>query len=416
MKKIIAYCITIASAETQLSLMPLSLVASIPEVPPTEPSTAYACRMEPQQYCGDYILVRKIGGGNYGEVHEALDVRGTAVALKILRANASCEMKGRFIREAKMTCSLPPTPHLVGGIEWGMDAKTGRHFLAMDLVHGESLQHILREHGGRIGWEAASTYALQIARALAHLASVNVVHRDVTPSNIIVDLQRGSAKLIDLGLARRVRKQRNDGVVVDVEEDEDDGSDSERAESIPAGSLRRVHTPAYCAVGSPAFMAPEQVRDARSCTCAADVYGLGATWYAALTGRLPFDGCSPAEVMRQVLCGEIIPPSHYVASLPLAIEATLLWLLARDPDVRPCASILPDIIHGVCAAPYDAVRVQKACSAARRRLEKDATRRLVGYGVCMIAVVAAALVGFFQLARDFAPSQELEAPEPVIEL
>lgn len=150
--------------------------------------------------------------------------------------------------------------------------------------------------------------------------------------------------LIDLGLARRVS---------------DDADDDAPVSAVPAGlsltaspkGMRRVRTPAYSAIGSPAFMAPEQVKDARSVSHAADVYGLGATCYSALTGALPFSGASPTAVMKQVLRGELVPPRERVPSLPPAVEAIVMWMLSREPSERPPLDVLTPTLEAMLAVP-----------------------------------------------------------------
>jgi serine/threonine protein kinase len=227
--------------------------------------------------------------------------------------------------------------------------------------------------------------------------------------------------LIDLGLARFC-----------CDEDDDASSPAGSRALAQAGgcsTMRRVRTPAYSAIGSPAFMAPEQVRDARACTTAADVYGLGATWYAAVTGVLPFDGTSAAKVMQQVLDGECVPPSVRVPELPRAVERTLsesskhphcvvrpvavrvhpreeglerrapalshhfaaelcarvrvlcgcvrgavtmLWLLDKAPRCRPpCGSELIDMLCALLQTPTDCERVLAARRALRRKRSRE---------------------------------------------
>lgn len=131
-----------------------------------------------------------------------------------------------------------------------------------------------------------------------------------------------------------------------------------------------------------------QVRDARSATFSADVYSLGATWYAALTARLPFDGTSPAAVMAQVLHGKIVPPSVHVADVPAGVEAMILWLLQTEPSKRPRSGpMLIAELESTLAHPHDAKRVQKAKEAMARSDVAEARLRLCGR--CVAGVIAA---------------------------
>jgi serine/threonine protein kinase len=252
-------------------------------------------RLKSDKRVGNYRLVRHLGAGSSGsnvyeaQLAESDDEPNPVVALKVLSSSQGAARAGfslaRFLREVELTRELPRHPNFVAGLDSGID-DAGNHYLAMQYLHGQTLDAVLRERG-RLDWREATQMALQIARALAHLSAHGVVHRDLKPDNIMIcACAEGGMEsvLIDLGLARRTN-------------DQDQGS---QAGDLKTTEMRRMQTPAFCAIGSPAFMAPEQVQDARSASHAADVYGLGATWYAAVTGMLPFNGSSPAKVMQQV--------------------------------------------------------------------------------------------------------------------
>lgn len=111
-------------------------------------------------------------------------------------------------------------------------------------------------------------------------------------------------------------------------------------------------------------MSPEQVRDARAALHPADVYSLGTTWYAALTGVLPFNGSSPLKAMKQALNGEAIRASVHVPDLPRAVDELINWLLQGDPRARPrCGPSLVAEIEAVLRAPHDVQRVLHARQA-----------------------------------------------------
>mmetsp|Transcript_43454 Transcript_43454/g.98197 ORF Transcript_43454/g.98197 Transcript_43454/m.98197 type:complete len:254 (-) Transcript_43454:134-895(-) len=159
-----------------------------------------------------------------------------------------------------------------------------------------------------------------------------------------------TAVLIDMGLARRESELCNDAAA--------------GIEPFPTDSpavMRRVATPAWSAIGSPGFMAPEQIRDARTAGHPADMYGLGTTWYALLAGVLPFSGSTPHKVMQQVLRNEVQPVSVHAPSVPKAVEALLDWMLQGEPRARPlCSPSFVAEIEAVLSAPHDEQRVRRA--------------------------------------------------------
>ena len=190
----------------------------------------------------------------------------------------------------------------------------------------------------------------------------------------------GGAKLIDLGLARRL----------------DDANDDLSACGAGVGfaapgqrGLFKVQTAPGCAVGSPAYMAPEQVGDARSCSSAADTYSLGATWYVCVTGRMLFDASDPTTAMQQALAGDIRPPLMYAPGLPAAVDALIMWMLSKEPGNRPASGDgLVELIRMVLDTPHDAPRVEAvraACQQQRSSAREAEWRSWVAMGVAALA-------------------------------
>lgn len=277
---------------------------------------------------------------------------------------------------------------------------------------------------GRLHWRAAMRIALQIAGALAHLSAHGITHRDVKPSNIIVshDAHGGdggnadanspaSATLIDLGLAREASScdDNDDDNHVGVVGGGSEGSAAGIGGGGPVSprTLLRVRTPAFSSIGSPAFMAPECVADARRADARSDVYGLGATLYSAVTGRLPFDGASPAGVMSQVLQGEVRPPSAVVPGLPRGVEAVLLWMLQRDARQRPCTcddgGELVWALRALHNAPDDVTIVERAKHSTQRRRSREKMWQWLSRAAVGLVVVGSVVVAGVVLA-DLRPS------------
>ena len=379
--------------------MPLPLVCPTPLTRNNsfDSSASDDCDPSISVVIGGFKLLKQLGSGSAGDVYVA-SKGGELLALKVLTPRrATAEFAARFEREARLTCGVGRHPNICTGVEWGFVEASGCSYLAMELAQGMSLQQMMQEQG-RLEWSQACRIICQIAQALAHLAEHGIVHRDLKPANIIVDPSSGTARLIDLGLARAVS-----------EVDEERGDQSKCAPDIRTtarNSMSRIQTMEGCAIGSPAYMAPEQVCDARSSTAAADVYGLGATWYVAMTGRLPFDGNSPQAVMQQVLQGHVVPPTRLVPTLPAAVEALVLWAMERDPSMRPrSARSLERQIHIVITHPHDVARVQRARAAEAAALRSGANMEYLWWvGAAMAAL---SMIAWLTMAMlDLAPALE----------
>ena len=159
-------------------------------------------------------------------------------------------------------------------------------------------------------------------------------------------------------------------------------------------------------------MAPEQVSDARRAGLPADVYGLGATCYAALTGSLPFNGTSPVAVMKQVLRGELISPRERLPSLPVAAESLVLWMLEKDKVDRPALNVLIPELEKLLAAPEDEAALTAIANSVRAARER-AIRRRARQGQITLARHllgwAVAAIVFFGAVWDFVQHQPAAA-------
>jgi hypothetical protein len=245
-----------------------------------------------------YWLARLIGQGGMGVVFQAEDLHlGSACALKFLHLAGIGGADERFAREAQVARSLGEHPSIVSVTDFG-SLPTGVPFLVMDYVEGVSLE---RAAQAGLTLAQAANLLLQTASAVAFAHARGVVHRDLKPDNVLVDPQ-GRVHLTDFGIAK-----------------------------IAGSQLTATGE----SVGTPGFMAPEQLRDSKRIGTAADVYGLGGLLYTALTGRVPYPGQVLVQVMRDVLAGRLVPPSHHVPGLPPDLDALCLRALAIDPDQRP---------------------------------------------------------------------------------
>lgn len=236
---------------------------------------------------GRYTLERRRGRGAMGEVWQAQDgVLRRKVALKL-----SFSEQGRFLREARALARLDH-PSLVRLLDFGQ--QDGRSFLAMDLVEGPSLQ--ARLEAGPLSEAELLPLAQAIAEGLAAVHHAGLLHRDLKPANIL--LAPEGPRLADFGLA----------------------SSAEGSQLTQEGAR----------LGTPAYMAPEQARG-EPLTPAADVYGLGATLYRAISGRRPFPGSDPVQVLAQVSEG---PPPRLEQGSP-GLRALVARCMAAHPADRP---------------------------------------------------------------------------------
>ncbi|MCZ7648190.1 MAG: protein kinase [Planctomycetota bacterium] len=256
----------------------------------------------PRGRIGDFELLAKLGEGGMGAVYKARQrSMGRTVALKLLSPQLAGDASfvARFAREARATARLNH-PHIVAGLVVG--EADGFHYFAMEFVEGRTLrQRVERE--GELPEAELLRIGEAVARALAHAHAHGIIHRDVKPENILIDAQ-GVPKLADLGLARVARA--SDGAL----------------------------TQTGMVVGSPHYMAPEQVRGDAELDGRADAYALGATLYFAATGRTCYDGESPAVVMVKHLNEAMPHPRSIRPGLSQGVCRLLERLLLKDRDAR----------------------------------------------------------------------------------
>ncbi len=271
---------------------------------------------------GEYRLLRKLGEGGMGQVYLGYDGHaGRHVALKVLDEGlaASQGYVDRFYREAR-SGALLEHPNIVHTYRAGLDRATGRHYLVMEYVDGPSAQALMAANGPMPVGDAVHL-ALDIARALEHAHSRNIVHRDIKPDNILLT-RSGVAKLADMGLAKRTDE---------------------------ASHL----TLARQGFGTTAYMPYEQAINAKQADGRSDIYALGATLYHLLTGKVPFPGENHLEVVDKKNTGWFAPASAAADGVPAALDLMLSRMLAREPRDRyqTASELLIDLERSKLAAP-----------------------------------------------------------------
>jgi serine/threonine-protein kinase len=259
-------------------------------------------------FASNYVVEEKIGEGGMGVVYrvKTLDV-GRTLALKMLheRFTGNPSAVKRFEREAKVASRLNH-PNTISILDFG-HTTAGLSYLVMEFLHGKGLGQLLAKETFHL---ARSIHIMrQILSALEAAHALGIVHRDLKPGNIFL-LSNTSVpdhvKVLDFGIAH-----------------------SRRADDIE----RVTRTGMVC--GTPEYMSPEQARghetDARS-----DIYTAGVVFYELITGRRPFEGQSPAEIMAAQIHQSPLPPSQRnpQRNIPPSLDAIVLWALAKKPDDR----------------------------------------------------------------------------------
>ncbi|MCE9636347.1 MAG: protein kinase [Planctomycetes bacterium] len=337
-----------------------------------------------------FTLESRLGAGAMGSVYKAFQ-RGMQrhVAVKILRRDLTADPRQveRLRREAALVGKLDH-PHIVRGLDSG--ETNGLVWFAMEYVDGETLRERIRR-GGRIPADEAIVIARQLAEALEHAASQGIVHRDIKPGNVLLTKQ-GMPRLADYGLAK--------------------GQTDDALTAIDA------------TLGTPQYVAPEQARNPRDADIRSDIYSLGATLYAMLTGRPPFEGETLAQTLTKVLYERPRPIHDLVPDLPDEVVYLVERMMAKDRRHRyPTPAAL---LHDLRAFEAGRLKVPAGFEGdIATYVERWRSRRLWITGASVVA--GAVLMGALALwwegetatreraergMAEFADTQSLPGPEP----
>lgn len=267
-----------------------------------------------------YRLVRSLGRGGMGEVFEAVHVHTSRrVAVKLLHANGGSgtldetrERQTRFAREAQIIGQIR-SPHVVEVFDAGVTGPDNESaYIAMELMHGEDFSAILNRVGP-LPVETVLKVAVQAARGLAKAHEVGVVHRDIKPANLFLmnDGTRRVVKILDFGVARITAQS-------------------------PGVDLTQDLTHTGTVIGSPAYMAPEQVRGRRDLDHRADVWSLCAALYKLLCGRTPHTLADNGigELLVDICSKPAEPVRAYAAWVPTRVSDAVMRGLSIDVNER----------------------------------------------------------------------------------
>jgi tRNA A-37 threonylcarbamoyl transferase component Bud32 len=335
---------------------------------------------------GGYQVEALIGRGAMGSVYLARDTKlNRHVALKVLLGSLSRtpSIVKQFRQEAQAAAPLNH-PNIVRIYSAGMES--GTPYIAMEFVDGEPLDRFLGRQG-KVSWEVALHVGAQVAAALDCAHRHGIIHRDVKPSNILVD-RRGGVRLTDFGIARMQSEGTGKGASV---------------------------------VGTPQYMSPEQVTG-KDIGPTSDLFSLGVTMYQMIAGELPFRGESSMALVKSIC--EDDPPrlNRVISSVPDDVARLVAYLMEKEPGGRPASSkVAYGLIHrlqkqrGVATSVADSItaflqeemeprpfssierkRAQARKSSRRVKRKSSAGRRLLWLAL-NVALIAALAAGAFTL-------------------
>jgi len=248
---------------------------------------------------GPYRLLRLLGQGSQAQVHLAEHSHSAQiVALKLVPLTAATDVQRQAYAQEVLTMRSLVHPDIVATLDAGVEGELG--WLAMEFVAGTSLdRHTLPS--ALLPQLEVIRLTRRLAVALAHAHRLGIVHRDIKPANVLFDRPSHTLKLADFGLAR---------------------------------AANSVHTATGMMLGSPAYMAPEQLAG-EAPSAQSDLYALGVTMFELLTGRRPHEGRSMGELLRQVANATAPSLLSLRPASPPAVSALLARLLSRAALARP---------------------------------------------------------------------------------
>lgn len=325
---------------------------------------------------GQFEILAELGRGGMGVVYKARQVPlGRIVAIKAIRGEGSIrpDQRQRFVREAKAMARLQH-PNIVQIYEIHLEGECP--FLVMEYVDGQSLADRL---GGKPEAPAPAARLLAVVARAVHAAhEQGIIHRDLKPTNILLTAD-GAPKICDFGLARHLE--------------------------TPAD-----HTRTGQLVGTPSYMAPEQILDESGVQGpAVDIYALGAVLYEMLTGRPVFLADNPLDTLQQVATQDPVPPRQWQPKIPRDLETICLKCLAKEPHRRYASALAlaEDLERFLAGAPIHARPVGPLERALRWCRVYPARAALVGVVALALVTVLTMVSAFsWRLGRELQRTEE----------
>jgi serine/threonine protein kinase len=311
---------------------------------------------------GEYVLVARLGSGGMGEVVKGKHrTNGRIVAIKLIRAErlGDPDSVRRFQREARAVLRLDH-PHIVRAIETGQDGTT--QYLVMEYIEGMDVSCLLARWGA-LPIASACEVIRQSALGLHHAHEAGLVHRDIKPSNLMLarppENDRGAfptVKILDLGLARM---------------------------NPLSGQASSTLTEAGMVMGTPDYMAPEQIINARNADARSDLYSLGCTFYHLLTGRAPFGQDTVGLKLVRHQMSDPTPLVDLRPDIPLGVVRLVRRLMAKNPEERPtsAAEVADELARLLQSGKLGSARTFEALAGDEDAVIRAVTRWRVPGGI-----------------------------------
>jgi serine/threonine protein kinase len=260
---------------------------------------------------GKYEVERTLGSGGMGLVVAARHLQlGHRVAVKFAQSKATddSDAAARFLREARAAAALT-SEHVARVLDVGT-LDTGEPYIVMEYLTGIDLREVLRKRGAMPIAEAVDAI-LQACEAIGEAHSIGILHRDLKPANLFLSERRDGStviKVLDFGISKS----------------------TEINSTIPGESL----TASGLVMGSPGYMSPEQIRNAKMVDARTDIWALGVVLYELLTGTHPFAGDTIGDTLAKTLCNSPLCVREYNPAVPRALAETVATCLERNLDER----------------------------------------------------------------------------------
>jgi len=334
-----------------------------------------------------YLVETRIGKGGMGVVYRGRHIIiGRAAAVKFLHPEYAADENtvARFFREAQAAAAVRHE-NIVEIYDVGLSTDNVP-YLVMEYLEGESLATLLRRTGP-LDPAPLLTIMDPVLAAAASAHRRGVIHRDLKPENIFItdatDESPSTIKLIDFGISRIL------GEATDI----------------------RL-TVANTMIGTPAYMAPEQISNAQSADHLSDIYSLGVVLFEALSGRLPYEGNTPNEVIAKILTQPPPSPSDLLPDIPTALAAVAERAMRRDPSERyPNTEEMREALRAACASEERPVAFVELPLEAEPSPREPSRRRIAVLAAYGTVVIAAAAVAIFMLVHTMQRPDSAELPD-----